>query len=136
MGFVNRTNGSLTTLASLRRYVKISRYSVSALQSNAYAEMLGKGSTLLWGLGREAAKHIVRLGATRFIITARDTTNGEAAKQYIKKQTGRKDVIEVWELDLSDFDSVRSFAMRVNANPKSLGAVTESAELWPQAHAV
>lgn len=35
------------TLASLRKYVKISRYSVSALQSNAYAEMLGKGSTLL-----------------------------------------------------------------------------------------
>jgi hypothetical protein len=47
MGFVNRTKGTLMTLASLRKYVKISRYSVSALQSNAYAEMLGKGSTLL-----------------------------------------------------------------------------------------
>ena len=59
------------------------------------------------GLGREVAKHIVRRGATRVTITALDTAKGEADKQHIKKQTGRKDVIEVWELDLNDFGSVR-----------------------------
>ncbi|THY09684.1 hypothetical protein D6D01_09477 [Aureobasidium pullulans] len=83
------------------------------------------------GLGREAAKHIVRLGATRLIITARDTAKGEAAKQYIEKQTGRKDVIEVWELDLNDFDSVRKFAKRANEHLESLDAVIENAGMWP-----
>ncbi|KAF7188055.1 Short chain dehydrogenase atnD [Pseudocercospora fuligena] len=63
------------------------------------------------GLGREAAKQIVQLDAAKVIITSRNVAKGEAAREYIQQQTGR-DIVEVWQLDLSSFESVRAFAKR------------------------
>ncbi|KAI4263264.1 MAG: hypothetical protein L6R42_001590, partial [Xanthoria sp. 1 TBL-2021] len=67
------------------------------------------------GLGLEAARHIVRLGASKVILAVRNTEKGLAAKRSILESTGRNekdDVIEVWPLDLTSYESVQQFAAR------------------------
>ncbi|KAL8693145.1 MAG: hypothetical protein Q9218_001965 [Villophora microphyllina] len=67
------------------------------------------------GLGLEAARHIVRLGAQKVILAVRNTEKGEAAKRSIEASVGRSDVLEVWPLDLTSYESVRKFATKANA---------------------
>lgn len=62
------------------------------------------------GLGLEAARHFVRLNAERVILAVRSLQKGEQAKASIEKSTGRKNVIEVWQIDMSNYDSIKSFA--------------------------
>lgn len=64
------------------------------------------------GLGLEAARHIVRLGAEKVILAVRNTSKGETAKQSIEESTQRSGVVEVWSLDLSSYESVKQFAKR------------------------
>ncbi|KAK4167999.1 putative Dehydrogenase/reductase [Cladorrhinum sp. PSN259] len=64
------------------------------------------------GLGLEAAKHYVRLGAARVILACRSTDRGEKAKSSINVPPENKTVIEVWPLDLCSFESVKSFCKR------------------------
>ena len=78
------------------------------------------------GLGLEAARHIVRLNATRVILAVRSTSKGEAAKSSIEASTGRKGVVEVWSLDLGSYDSVKAFAAKANTLDR-LDAVIENA---------
>lgn len=78
------------------------------------------------GLGKEAARHLVRLNADRVIITARDASKGNTAKSDIESTTGRKGSVEVWSLDLEDYDSVKAFATKVNGL-KRLDAIIENA---------
>ncbi|KAF7535894.1 hypothetical protein G7Z17_g13136 [Cylindrodendrum hubeiense] len=66
------------------------------------------------GLGLEAARHFVRLGATKVIIACRRIDSGEKARQDIEESTHRQGVVEVWQLDLSSSASVREFAARVD----------------------
>ncbi|KAF2233634.1 NAD(P)-binding protein [Viridothelium virens] len=65
------------------------------------------------GLGLECARHFVRLGASHVILASRSLSKGEAAVKSIEASTGRKGVAEVWQLDLTSYDSVRAFAKRV-----------------------
>ena len=65
------------------------------------------------GLGLEAARHIVRLGTSKLIIACRSTAKGEAAQRDIEESTGcGPGVIEVWDIDLCSYDSVKAFAAR------------------------
>jgi retinol dehydrogenase-12 len=66
------------------------------------------------GLGFEAAKHITRLGATKVIIACRSVSKGEAAKVKIEEETKITDVVEVWQLDLASYDSVKEFAAKAS----------------------
>jgi NAD(P)-dependent dehydrogenase (short-subunit alcohol dehydrogenase family) len=66
------------------------------------------------GLGLECVKHLVRLTASRVILSSRSLTNGQQALAQVEKETGVKGVAEVWQLDLSNFDSVKAFADKVN----------------------
>lgn len=68
----------------------------------------------LSGLGREASRHFVRLGAAKVILGCRNLDKGEEAKKDIEETTGKKDVVEVWQLDMASFESVREFAARVD----------------------
>jgi retinol dehydrogenase-12 len=68
------------------------------------------------GLGLEAARHISRLNASLLILAVRNTSRGNAAKESILASTGRpENSIEVWELDLQSFDSVKAFAKRAES---------------------
>lgn len=66
------------------------------------------------GLGLECSKHLCRMGVGRIILAVRSVDKGEAALATIRNETGRKDLGEVWELDLTSMDSVESFAKRLN----------------------
>lgn len=80
------------------------------------------------GLGKEAARHFARLGASKLILAVRNTTAGEAAKRDIEATTKRpSDVIEVWPLDLSSYDSVQAFADRATKNLRRIDVLLENA---------
>jgi retinol dehydrogenase-12 len=66
------------------------------------------------GLGLEAARHIVNLGAAKVILAVRSIDKGEAAKKDIEATSGKRGVVEVWQLDLSSYASVEEFAAKAS----------------------
>ena len=83
------------------------------------------------GLGLEAARHLVTLGAQKVILAVRSLEKGEAAKALIVDSMDREDaaaVIEVWHLDLSSYDSVLRFSERANTLPR-IDVVLENAAI-------
>jgi retinol dehydrogenase-12 len=84
------------------------------------------------GLGLEAARHFVRLDAQKVILAVRTLEKGEAAKESIlKSEKKTADVVEVWKLDLSSYQSCKDFAKRAQELPRidilveNAGMVTE-----------
>ncbi|KAH7065749.1 hypothetical protein BKA63DRAFT_164176 [Paraphoma chrysanthemicola] len=67
------------------------------------------------GLGLECAKHLARKNASRIILACRDTTKGQRAVEAIFRQTRSTGAtnVEVWELDLANYQSVTTFGARV-----------------------
>ncbi|KAI1857384.1 uncharacterized protein JN550_013202 [Neoarthrinium moseri] len=84
------------------------------------------------GLGLEAARHFVRLDAAKVVLAVRSQEKGNAAKESIEKSTGRTGVVEVWELDLSNYASVQAFAARARNELGRLDAVVENAGVLTQ----
>lgn len=84
------------------------------------------------GLGLEAAKHCLRLGATRLVLGVRNMSSGDTAKNSLEsiypKAVGR---VLVWHLDLLSFASVREFRSRPSALDR-LDAVILNAALLTQ----
>jgi NAD(P)-dependent dehydrogenase (short-subunit alcohol dehydrogenase family) len=79
------------------------------------------------GLGLEAARHLSSLNATLIVLAVRNTSKGEAAKQSILASTGRAaNSIEVWNLDMQSYDSIKAFCAKANNLPR-LDAVLENA---------
>lgn len=64
------------------------------------------------GLGLEAARLFVRLNAARVILAVRSVKKGEDAKASIETSTNRKNVIEVWQVDMSNYNSIKDFAAK------------------------
>jgi NAD(P)-dependent dehydrogenase (short-subunit alcohol dehydrogenase family) len=67
------------------------------------------------GLGLEAARHFVRLDAARVVLAVRSLSKGEDAKASIEASTNRKNVVEVWQLDMADYSSIKSFAAKCSS---------------------
>ena len=68
------------------------------------------------GLGKEAARHYVRMGASKLILAVRSVDKGIAAKQDIESTNpGKKCDIQVWKIDMGDYGSVKAFAKRAEA---------------------
>lgn len=68
------------------------------------------------GLGKEAARHFARMGASKLILAVRNIQRGQEAKEDILSTTGRtEDIIDVWELDMASYASVEKFAARVDS---------------------
>lgn len=80
------------------------------------------------GLGFHCTKHLFAAGASRVILAVRSLQKGQAALATIRKETGRHDVGEVWELDLSSFNSVEKFSERANMLER-LDGLIENASL-------
>jgi NAD(P)-dependent dehydrogenase (short-subunit alcohol dehydrogenase family) len=73
------------------------------------------------GIGFDCAKYMVTLKAAKVILAVRNLQCGHRAAASIVQATGcPENVIEVWELDLASYDSIKKFATRVNS-PTSLG---------------
>ncbi|KAK6344640.1 hypothetical protein TWF718_006598 [Orbilia javanica] len=80
------------------------------------------------GLGFEAAKHLVSFSPSRVILAVRTIKNGEAARSKIEAETGKKGIAEVWQLDLSSYDSVKAFGKKVQELDR-LDAIIENASV-------
>ncbi|KAK6522975.1 hypothetical protein TWF281_002402 [Arthrobotrys megalospora] len=80
------------------------------------------------GLGFEATKHLVSFSPSRVILAVRSIKNGEAAKAKIEAATGKKGIAEVWQLDLSSYDSVKAFGNKVQGLGR-LDAIIENASV-------
>lgn len=76
------------------------------------------------GLGLEAAIKCAQLGAARLILGVRDPAKGEKAQKTIEQRAKRRRristpeptgdvVVDVWQLDFMDFESVKLFAEKV-----------------------
>lgn len=85
------------------------------------------------GLGAETARAMADKGAT-IILTARDVPKAEAVAAGIRQSTGNSRV-EVEQLELGSFDSIRSFADRLLAKHDTLHIVVNNAGVMacPQA---
>ncbi|KAK3934747.1 short chain dehydrogenase sol3 [Diplogelasinospora grovesii] len=70
------------------------------------------------GLGFEASKHLVRLGVERLIMGVRSIEKGEAARREMLQQSGAKTTIDVWQVDLESYESVKAFANRASTLPR------------------
>ena len=78
------------------------------------------------GLGLEAARHFTRLNAEKVILAVRNLEKGNEAKKSIEESTHRTGVVDVWELDLSIYQSVEQFAAKAQ-NLERLDVLVENA---------
>ncbi|RYP29728.1 hypothetical protein DL767_006603 [Monosporascus sp. MG133] len=76
--------------------------------SNMVAIVTG-GNT---GLGFEASRQLLSFKLTHLILAVRSPEKGEAAASELRTQH-RGANIEVWQLDMSSYDSIQAFARRV-----------------------
>ncbi|KAG8625062.1 hypothetical protein KVT40_006813 [Elsinoe batatas] len=103
----------------------------------AYPTQSFEGKTIVvtganTGLGFEAAKHFVRLGAEKVIIAVRTVSKGEEAKRQLEEATRRTGVVEVWQLDLSSYNSVQAFAAKATSELKRIDVLLENAGINTQ----
>ena len=88
------------------------------------------------GLGKEATRHFVRLGAEKVVCAVRTISKGEAAKAEIEAESKITGVIDVYELDDSRYASVQSCAANVAKLPRvdiavlNAGVATEKYEVF------
>jgi len=88
------------------------------------------------GLGLEAAKRFYTMNPARLILAVRTFSKGEDAKRVIL-EAGKKEGphgtvngetnIEVWALDLSNFESVRKFAKKCETELERIDILLENA---------
>jgi NAD(P)-dependent dehydrogenase (short-subunit alcohol dehydrogenase family) len=80
------------------------------------------------GLGLEACRRIVTLGASRVIMAVRNVAKGKAAADDIRATTScSPETLDVWNLDLSSYKSVLAFAERVKTELPRLDALIGNA---------
>jgi NAD(P)-dependent dehydrogenase (short-subunit alcohol dehydrogenase family) len=95
-------------------------------QTHAGKTVIVTGSNV--GLGKEAARHFVRLGAAKVILAVRNLSKGIDAAKDILKTTGKKcETVEVWELDMGNYKSVQELARRASTELTRLDIVLANA---------
>jgi NAD(P)-dependent dehydrogenase (short-subunit alcohol dehydrogenase family) len=81
------------------------------------------------GLGKEAIRWFIKLGASEIILACRNVDKGKAAAKDIQETTScSADTIQVWELDMSSYKSVIAFGERAKTLPR-LDALVSNAGL-------
>ncbi|PYI33716.1 short-chain dehydrogenase/reductase family protein [Aspergillus indologenus CBS 114.80] len=88
------------------------------------------------GLGLEAAVKLLSLGVDSLIIGSRNLQKGQATKAELERRTERPGVVQVWQLEMNSFQSVKSFAERVNNEVDQLDIAILNAGLWNRDYTV
>ncbi|OTA83408.1 hypothetical protein M434DRAFT_24790 [Hypoxylon sp. CO27-5] len=82
------------------------------------------------GIGFATSQQLLELGLTKLILAVRNEEKGKAAAAKLSSDLGlQQDVIEVWKLDLSVYESVVSFAERAKTLSR-LDIVILNAGMW------
>jgi NAD(P)-dependent dehydrogenase (short-subunit alcohol dehydrogenase family) len=83
------------------------------------------------GLGLEACRSMILLGAAQVIIACRSVEKGKRAATRIQSTTScSPSALQVWELDLSSYTSVKKFSERAKKELPRLDAVIANAGIW------
>lgn len=82
------------------------------------------------GLGFEAAIKHLNLGVDTLIIGSRNRKRGDETKAELEMRTNRLGVIQVWELEMDKFESVKDFAKRVDVEVPRVDVALLNAGLW------
>lgn len=87
------------------------------------------------GIGLEVVRNLVKQRPARVIMAVRSLERGELAKQDVEASTGVTGVAEVWHLDLSSYDSIKSFTEKVKQLERVDGVLQNAvaAEQWAEA---
>ena len=97
-----------------------------------------KGKTIIVtgassGLGLEACRWMVRLGASQVILACRNVDKANAAAEDIQATTlCSSDTLQVWHIDMSSYASVQAFSERVKAELPRLDVLIANAGLGTQ----
>jgi retinol dehydrogenase 12 len=85
------------------------------------------------GLGFASAKRFYAMHPAHLILAVRTISKGEAAKEeIIASGTGSSATkVDVWELDLASFDSVRAFGRRCESELERLDILVENGGFIP-----
>jgi NAD(P)-dependent dehydrogenase (short-subunit alcohol dehydrogenase family) len=78
------------------------------------------------GLGNEATVHLAQLKPKSLVITSRDEVKCELTKADVETRSGMTG-IESWPLELSSFDSVRSFVDKFEAKGHAVNVLIANA---------
>jgi NAD(P)-dependent dehydrogenase (short-subunit alcohol dehydrogenase family) len=82
------------------------------------------------GLGLEASRWVVRLGASQVILACRNVVKAKAAAADIQATTScSPDILQVWHLDLSSYASIEAFSEKVKAELPRLDVILANAGL-------
>lgn len=84
------------------------------------------------GLGLEAARHFVSLGAKTVVLAVRSEAKGLRAKSSIESSTKRYGVVQVWTLDYESYASVSAFLTRVETELPAVDIVVLNAGVFPR----
>jgi NAD(P)-dependent dehydrogenase (short-subunit alcohol dehydrogenase family) len=79
------------------------------------------------GIGFETAVKYSALGASKVILGVRSVQKGQTAKSKIEERTQRTGTVEVWELDMGSYDSIKKFAARASGELGHLDVVVLNA---------
>lgn len=79
------------------------------------------------GLGFEAAKHFYAMNPERLILAVRRVSKGEESQKHILEEKRGATKVEVWELDLMKFESVKVFANRAKRELEKVDVLLENA---------
>lgn len=87
------------------------------------------------GLGFEAARQFLVLGAHRVILAVRSPSRGQEAVVALRadaevQQANPDAIVEVFELDLDDYESGLRFAQKVKSEVKELDVLLNNAGVF------
>lgn len=81
------------------------------------------------GLGFEAARYLLQLNAASITLGVRTLSKGHAAKNDLEESTGRTGRVSVLQLDMENYESVKSFAASVSALPRVDAAILNAGKI-------
>jgi NAD(P)-dependent dehydrogenase (short-subunit alcohol dehydrogenase family) len=83
------------------------------------------------GIGKQTTLELARRGA-HVVMACRSRERGEAARGEIEAETGGRGRLEVREIDLGSFASIRTFTDRANADLPRIDVLVNNAGIYPQ----
>ena len=84
------------------------------------------------GLGYECVKHLLSMDVGRVILGVRSLEKGETALKTIRQTVQTKTVAEVWELDLTSYESVVAFGHKLEAQSRIDGVILNAGVSMPR----
>lgn len=123
--------------ATLLAFVKRQLFVTPTLPTRDQYDLSGKTAIVTGansGIGLECSRQLLDLGLSRLIIAVRSPSRGEAARDnLLAGRNAEKHVVEVWPIDLENYDSITAFARRAEEELDRLDILVNNAGVMKKA---